>query len=465
MGRAVRAGPVLVVVMTGVTPGSNVLARPGAGTSSTATAKPEALSDAGPEVGGAPAGRDALEPNRLEWGLLPAVNYNTDLGVGIGAVGTLAAFEEGFNPYRWRLQATVFASLRDQGDGIEAPLQSHGVEFDRPGFFDGVLRLGVWIGFNRQSNAGYYGLGSNAPDETAERDLRPEATQYDRTFPEARATVRIRLWSRPVPVGKRRLELFVGTSIGYTWIEFFDDSRLALDAAQAAEGGRLGTLLRGLEDHALWTLSTGLLWDTRDREFDPKRGAFHELSLRGSPGIDASLVFSGAALSLRWFVPVIRGRLTFATRSAVDVLMGDVPIYELSSLGAFDSVSAPGGGRSLRGVPLQRYHGKIKLLQSLELRGRIAPFRVAGQRFMAGAVAFVDTGRVWADARGGRVDVRRADGTVDVRDLDGGPFDFEVGVGAGARLRWGETFIIRFDFGYAPTLGTAGFYIDIGDAF
>jgi hypothetical protein len=396
---------------------------------------------------------------------LPAINYNSDLGVGVGAIGTLVAFEPGLEPFRWRTEATAFLTLRDQGNGIEVPFQSHSIAFDRPGLSNQTLRLRFRLAFNRQINTGYYGLGSNAPDESAPDDVDPTFTQYDRVFPEIVASARIRLWSEPVPVGKRRLELFVGSSLRYTWIDVFEESRLALDRAQAARDPRLAELLLGVEDHALWMLFTGLLFDTRDREFDPQSGAFHELSARASPGVDASLDFAGFALIARWFIPLIEGRLALATRTAGDLLVGDVPVYELARLGAFDPVSAPGGARSLRAVPLRRFHGKLKLLQSLELRARLAPFRLADQCFMFGAAAFVDAGRVWADFEGGDVDVLGPDGAVDRRPLDDGLAGFELGVGGGLRLRWGETFIIRLDAAYSPTLDTFGFYIDVGDSF
>jgi len=410
-------------------------------------------------------GESELDPSRLEIGLLPAINYNSDLGVGVGAIMTLVRFGPRFNPFRWRLTAQAFASLRDQGNGVEAPLQAHALSLDAPGLMQGRLRIFTRLAFNRQSNTGYYGLGSNAPDESSPDDVDPTFTQYDRVFPELSATARIRLWSEPVAVGKRRLELFFGTSIRYTWIRSHDDSRLALDVAQRSDDPRLEALLQGVRDHALWVLSAGLLWDTRDREFDPQRGAFHELSVRASPGVDAGLTYAGFALIARWFVPLWPDRMALATRTALDVMDGDPPVYELSRLGALEPVSAPGGARSLRGAPLQRFHGRVKLLQSLELRGRIAPFRLGDQRFMLGAAVFADVGRVWADLDGGAIDVRQVSGAVTRRDLDGDLGDFEVGLGGGARIRWGETFIIRVDVGYAPTLDTLGLYIDLGDAF
>jgi outer membrane translocation and assembly module TamA len=114
----------------------------------------------------------------------------------------------------------------------------------------------------------------------------------------------------------------------------------------------------------------------------------------------------------------------------------------------------PGGGWSLRGIPRQRYSGKVKLIQNLELRSIFWKFNVRKSRFAVGAVAFVDAARIWADTRptnlGGM-------------SLDGGTF--KVGTGGGLRVRWGETFLVRFDAAYSPTERTPGFYVDIGHIF
>jgi len=48
-------------------------------------------------------------------------------------------------------------------------------------------------------------------------------------------------------------------------------------------------------------------------------------------------------------------------------------------------------------------------------------------------------------------------------NIDGGTF--KVGTGGGLRVRWGETFLIRFDGAYSPTEGIPGFYVDIGHVF
>ena len=183
---------------------------------------------------------------------------------------------------------------------------------------------------------------------------------------------------------------------------------------------------------------------------------FVELSSRWSPGVQDELRYAGFFLGARYFLSLLEDRLVFATRLVADLLVGQVPLYGLSSFGALNPTDGPGGTRSLRGVLLQRYVGKIKLLGNFELRGRLFTDSLLGQRFRFGLSAFFDAGRVWADYQGRRLDGRRLDG----------PFpELHTGVGGGLHMVWGETFVIRGQFGYSPSDATTGVYIDIGHAF
>ena len=49
--------------------------------------------------------------------------------------------------------------------------------------------------------------------------------------------------------------------------------------------------------------------------------------------------------------------------------------------------------------------------------------------------------------------------------LDEGFSDFAVGLGAGLRLKWGETFIVRVDPAYSVTEETFGLYINVDHVF
>jgi Omp85 superfamily domain len=401
---------------------------------------------------------DDKDPNRFEFGVLPALNYDSDLGFGFGVIGTLVRFNPDFRPYRWRIKYLLYATVKSSpGGGTEFAYHDDNILLDRPGLMENKLRLQIQAGFRRASTAAYYGLG-NASEDTESDNAR--FYQYDRIYPYGQASGRFQLWDRSTSTHARRLEAFAGLGFWYNVMNLYQNSLLEMNAQLAdqdtPDGRALAALLHGTDDHMLMMPSIGLLWDTRDHEHTPTRGNFTELSLRASPGLEDDLYFVGASVITRWFQSISGDTLVLAVRGIGDALLGNPPFYEMGTVGSFTRTEAPGGGSSVRGVAGQRFHGKLKVVGNLELRAQLLPFRVAGQRFNLGAIAFVDVGRVWADY--GDVEIAG-------ESLDDGLTNFAMGVGAGLRLKWGETFIVRVDPGYSPTEKTFGLYINVDHIF
>jgi len=419
---------------------------------------------------GGPSKVKEKPPERLEFGGLPATNYDSDLGVGFGVIASLAKFKPGYNPYRWRIQMLLYATAKKApGGGVELPFHNDYLQLDVPGLLDNRLRINVDVGFRKFATTGYYGIGNDSEklrpwenfDPNTQSDEYSAARryhQYDRIFPGFTANARIRAWDGSIEAHRRRLEFFVGTYFSYNVIRPYPGSKLSedIEAAKAdtADGRTLDRLLNGTDNHALLRLNLGLIWDTRDHEFAPTRGTFTELSTRISPGIDDKLYHAGFTLNTSWYRSLAGSYLVLATRAVGDVMVGNIPVWELTRFGALLSRDGPGGSWSVRGVPRQRFSGKRKLISNVELRSEFLPFRIKNQRFVIGAIAFVDTGRVWAD-------VRRTE--LGGRSVDGG--GLAVGVGGGLRVRWGETFIVRVDPSYSPTEESFGIYIDVGHIF
>ncbi len=412
------------------------------------------------------------KPDRREIGLLPALAFDSDLGFGFGALGTLAQFHPGYRPYKWRIQWLLFATTKRGADGdLTLPYHEDYIRLDMPGLLDDRLRLNGQLRFRRFSNTGYYGLGNAAPDEMPWEDFDPETQeeeylrarryyQYDRIYPSIELNARLPLWDRSTAARTKRLEAFVGGNIIYNIINLYDQSKLSEDLAlsqtPSPDGATLAEMLYGVEDHLVVLGNVGLLWDTRDDEYTPTRGMFAELSARISPGVDAGLRYAGLFASASYFVPLHGEHLVLGVRGLTDVLLGKAPIYEMALFGVLRPLEGPGGGWSLRGARRFRYHGKIKLITNVEVRSQFLPFRVLGQRFHLGALLFADAGRVFTDLQ---------PVTLAGEDLDGGFWEFKAGLGAGLRLKWGDTLVIRAEPAFSPTDGTSGFYLDIGHIF
>ncbi|KIG12736.1 hypothetical protein DB30_01094 [Enhygromyxa salina] len=444
--------------------------------------------------------RAADDPNRLESGVLPAVSYDIDLGLGFGALVTLAKFHPDYQPFRWRLEILLNATVKNTpGVGLRLPFHDDYIKADFPGLWGGRLRINTQLRFRRFTNHGWHGIGNAtqalAPWEDIDPDADPDGFaaarryhQYDRIYPMLDFNTRLILWDRSRvgadarrPCGpkrsercpphayrgvagavehKQRLEALVGTSFAYNVINPYPDTKLSedleLSQTDSDDGDTLRDLLHGTRNHAVWTLNLGLLYDTRDHEFVPTRGSFTELSGRFSPGVDQGLTFGQLFLGTAVFVPLYGEYLVLATRGALDYLVGKPPLYELGQFGVLVQRDGPGGSWSIRGVPRQRYFGKQKALVNLELRSMFYRFNISNQRFGLGALAFVDAGRVWTDYK---------PRTLDGLDIDGSFEDIKVGVGGGLRITWGETLVIRVDPAYSPTDENFGFYIDIGQMF
>lgn len=402
-----------------------------------------------------------IAPSRTEFGLIPAVAYDSDLGLGFGALAVIARLSEDRQPFDWRLQILAYATVKVDDEGANFPFHADDISIDIPGFLDPRLRLNGSLSFRKFADAGYYGFGSRSLRLTPESDGVPDDFhQYDRIYPGLSGTLRWQLIDIPVPRGKRRLEIFGGTRLLYNDFTVYEGSALERDLirsrVQDPDGATLRHFLRGTSDHALWVLSTGLLLDTRDHEFAPTRGTFTEVSARFSPGVQDELTYGGFTASSSWYLSLYKERLVLASRVAGDIMVGTVPFYELSSLGAFSPTDGPGGGGAVRSVLRQRYAGKTKVLAGAELRGQLISVKLFKQKLNIGGVAFSDVGRVWADFSG-----RELGGV----GLDGDFLNFSTGVGGGLRFQYGETMVIRADYAYSPSDGTTGFYIDIGQAY
>jgi hypothetical protein len=382
----------------------------------------------------AAAAARADEESRLEFAVLPAINYSTDTGVGVGAIGAVADLEPGFTPYRFRIEAQIYTSIKDAPEGgLELVTHSDYVSVDLAGLAEKRLRLRFRVGFDRAINAGYYGLGNAAQPDPGKVSADPRYTEVDLAQTRYEPAARVRL--------DGPLELFLAARVGYSSVGIYPGSKLDEDRAE----------LDGVEDHGELGATVGVVWSTRDDETWPHRGVLADASVRAGAGLGAPFGYGGATLDWRAFVPLV-GELTLGLRAVGDALWGSPPFDELTRFGGLSAGDATGGGSSLRGVPAQRYRGKLKILAGAELRVRSPEWSIGSQRFRLGAVAFVDAGRVWS-------------GLPARPELDGDGLGLTLGLGGGLRVQWGETFVIRADLGYGPREDTTGLYIDVGHVF
>jgi hypothetical protein len=375
---------------------------------------------------------------RTELAVVPLLGGDTDIGLGAGALGSVARLRPGLKPYLWRLEGSCFVTARWRASSLESPYQDVFLRLGVNGLLDDRVRLELRPSFTRETNLRYYGLGNASvapPSDLAARDF------FTRTHVAMLVRAQLRL--------RGAWQALLGLANTHNWIRYGRDSNLARDVASA--DARVSNLLNVDNSHAVVLVESGLLWDSRDDEIAPTSGQHHVLKVRLSPGGTSWLPhrYGQADLSLRYYSSPWGPWLVLAARAVADVLVGQPPFYELSR---YDEASAVGGANGVRGVPADRYYGKRKLFTNLEIRAQLAKFTVAGSRYELGVVGFLDAGRVWADLDA-------------APELDRGGPPVKWGSGGGLRLRKGETFVLRTELAWSPDARPFAFYFLAGHMF
>lgn len=367
-------------------------------------------------------------PGKTEFNLIPFAGGDSDVGIGVGQFSSLARVDPQVKPFRWRVESAAYVTFRHADGQWQSPYQDFFVQLILPNVGLGkAYRLELRPAFTRETTVKYFGLG-NASSEPPAGSSRADG-EFQRTHPQLSVLLR-----RQLPA---HFSLMIGETLFANWLKVHEGSVLAADLARAETDPALSPLRDAARAHAVSLFELGLFYDSRDNEIVPSRGSFHRLKLRMSPGGSAFLpyLYGQIDLLLQTTVSIIPRYFILAGRIVGDMIFGDPPFYELA---LYEQTSAVGGLRGVRGVPAQRYYGRIKLLENLEARSEVLPFTFRDKHYVLSVAGFFDAGRVWL----GFDEASRA--------YDGSGLGIKYGVGGGLRLQAGETFVLRADLAYSP---------------
>ena len=393
-------------------------------------------------VAPARAQQPAPPPPHRELNIVPVVGGDSDVGVGFGEVSDWARLDPAFRPYVWRLETGAFITFKlREASQVIVPYQDYYLLLTLPDIGGARrLRLDIRPSYTDETTLRFYGIGNATPLPSGNVPI--DDTEYRRVHPTLSIEARYRMFSC--------FFLQLGSVYTHNWLEVRPTSMLA--RAQAAGPPEVRELLGSFAPHGVELIEVGLQYDSRDDEIVTGHGAFHTLELRVSPRLDGWLPYQYEQLdaTLRFYAEPIPRWLALAWRVVGDALLGTPPFYELAR---FDETPAVGGGKAVRGVPAQRYYGKVKLFENLEVRSAILPFTVGGKRLVLGLAAFLDGGRTWTEL--GRAHP----------DLDGTGWGLKYGIGGGLRLQEGQTFVVRADLAWSPDAQPIGAYFAAGEIF
>lgn len=385
----------------------------------------------------ATARAEEAQPRRTELTAVPFAGGDSDNGWGGGFIASWARLAQNREPYLARIEATSSVMLKRPDNHFEAPYTDNSLLLHLPHVLPNRFKLRFRISYTREAELSYYGVGN------ASRDLQEnrEYQHYGRVHPAADLQAEYAM--------SDATRLLWGVSFTQNWLIIPEHSRLGetLRAGDATTQRLLGDT----HDHSVLTFDYGVAWDTRDNMVDPTRGVYATARVDLSPGGSGAFRHRWGRVNgnVRAFVPLIRSHLTFAARAVSDFLIGDAPFYELARV---DAKPAIGGVNGVRGVPAERYTGRIKLYGNVELRSEFLQFTLFRKRTRFGIVGFVDGGRVYADYQ-------------PTPELDGHGLGLKYGAGGGLRFAAGKSFVLRFDVAWAKEAHPVSAYVASGHAF
>ncbi|HEY1693144.1 MAG TPA: BamA/TamA family outer membrane protein [Polyangiaceae bacterium] len=366
---------------------------------------------------------------RFEPAGFPLIGGDSDIGFEFGAVGTLSYFCCGTHPYAWNLDMLLSASVKEGPTGAaEIAQQNYLLQLDMPGLFGGTTRILPEVSYNHTVNYGYWGIGDASPAGVPAGNTNPgRYHEWIQSVAQVRPLARVHLTGPLYAVGMAQF-LYVSP-------QAYDQSQLAEDAAGTTPGA---PRIYGTQAVSLPSLAGGFAWDSRDNEIFPHSGMLHEVGVRVEQGFpaDRQVHYVEAGAILRGYLPLF-GPLVLAGRFIANFQVGDVPFWELFQAGPFDLKEMLGGSAGVRGVPVGRYLGPIKVLGNVELRAMLVQFTVLKQHFSLGSDLFFDTGRVWSDYSFHS-------------PLDGSGVGLKYGVGGGIYVLWGQAAMLRIEASYSP---------------
>jgi len=217
-------------------------------------------------------------------------------------------------------------------------------------------------------------------------------------------------------------------------------------------------------------LKAGLVYDSRDNRPNPMKGIWTEAVLEGAPELlGAESSFVKFSLTHRQYFTIVPENLSLAYRLAYQTTVGgNVPFYYQSQVitsilkGAMSE--GLGGAKSLRGISRNRIVGDGFFYGNVEARWKFWHLQFINNNWYMGLNGFVDFGQV----------TKKIDGLENIPSgesnseyYDAGAEKIHISYGAGLRIVMNQNFVIAIDYGMAADDrdGKSGMYIGLNYLF
>lgn len=221
-------------------------------------------------------------------------------------------------------------------------------------------------------------------------------------------------------------------------------------------------------------LKAGLVYDSRDNKPNPMKGIWTEAVIEGAPEfLGAESSFAKMSLTHRQYFTIIKDDLSFAYRLNYQTsIAGYTPFYYQTQVVVSELKGATseglGGGSSLRGIKRNRVIGDGYFLGNIEARWKFVRFQFINNNFYLGLNGFVDFGQVTKKMKGVENVSETLLNSAEAKNYyDPDAEKLHISYGAGLRIAMNTNFIIKVDYGMAADDrdGKSGMYIGLNYLF
>ena len=396
-------------------------------------------------------------------GWLPAIAYDSDLGLYYGLILERYDYGDGSIYPNWHQKIYIQASGYSKGS------QEHALEWTTYTFIPSV-KFAAKLKYQSYKAYPFYGYNGNEAIYNYQwEDKNDPAYKTQMYYRLARKHFRASIDIQDT-IGESKFQWQAGWAMGYFDMGEVKPSDKYPDTTALYENYVKWDIISPEEKNGGITNSflVGLIYDTRDRLTNPGRGIFTEFNLKWMPSFLTTGGYSSFSVSIihKQYFTLISRHLNFAYRLWWNSnLIGDPPFYARQILTTFAGSEGYGGTSTLRGVLMQRVVTRDFLLGTAELRARLFNFRfIRDNMWYLGAIVFTDAGRILKPFY-----VNTDNVPSDLKPLYFSSADKSVHttIGAGFKLAMNENFVLSAEYAKALSRqdGLTGLYLGLGYQF
>lgn len=399
------------------------------------------------------------------FGILPAITYNSDLGFQYGLLANIYDYGDGSSYPNYRHSLYAEASRYTKGSGIYRMFYDS--EFLLP-----KIRLTADLSYLTEQALQFYGF--NGYDARYNKDFEEEesASYISRMYyRHQRNTFRFKLDLQGHLSGNFNWVggySFIKTAIGTVPIENLNkgqaDEDLLPDTAllydKYVDWGVIGQEEADGGIHQ--NVKFGLVYDTRDNEACPMSGIWSEVVLLNSFGSETN--FGKISATHRQYFTLIPESLSLAYRLGYQAqLWGDMPFYMapymVYSYMPSSTIDGIGGSKTVRGLMRNRLVAESMAFANVELRWKFTRFSFLNQNCYLAASPFMDFGRT---VKALELNLSAIPDDEKEANFATGNEAMHVTYGVGLHFAMNENFVVAGDVGFPTNEQDGGMGLYIG---